>query len=47
MSFRYIRNHKDHTATKCESIADLDLTLPEFKNKVEIHDELTISGSNF
>jgi hypothetical protein len=35
MSFRYIKNHKDHLATKCESIADLDLKTPEFKNKVE------------
>ena len=35
MSFRYIRNHKDHTATKCESIADLDLTLPKFKKSLK------------
>ena len=35
MRFRYIKNHKDHVATKCESIADLDLETPKFKNKVE------------
>ena len=46
--FKVSTVNSDMTLQKLTNRAiDLYLESDEFKNKVEIHDELTISGSNF